>query len=254
MFSTDPVAIGVIALPNNLATVITGIILPVIAHKIGYVKYQLIGALTLELVFMAASVSSVDPLNKALWMALPAIGVPVFTWLTILAYAIAGLHVPHSNLGVAVGLLGTFRATGGAVGNAIFNTIFNNRFNDLVGPEVMRAAIQSNLSVELAPALIPAAIEYNLGLPSNGLLQIAGVTPEIASALQAAVRQAYAGAFKLVFYCTIPFGVLALVGALFVEDSTRYMTNHVQQAMGESSKLGRHRTKEEQAGKVTHVE
>jgi hypothetical protein len=39
-------------------------------------------------------------------------------------------------------------------------------------------------------------------------------------------EQAYAYAFKQVFYSSIPFGIIAIICACFIKDSSQYLTNH----------------------------
>jgi MFS family permease len=230
MFETSGLKIGIMALPNTIMQGIVGVGGPLIAHKIGHIKWQLVFALALQATFVAATAGSVYPNHKLAYMFIPAFGVPIFVWVTILSYAIASLHVPHSRLGVAMGLLGTFRASGGAVGNAVFGTIFVNRFGTYSGPAISAAALSHGLRASDLPEIIPATIEYNLGVP--GVLdQIPGMTQAIQAALRMSVRSAYGHAFKIVFYLTIPFSVIALFCALFVEDPTMYMTNHIQFAM-----------------------
>lgn len=231
MFSPDPTQIGLISLPYNLISIALGVVLPMFSHKIKYMKYQLVCSLFLQLAFLAASAGAVDPNNKVAWMILPALGVPTFGWTTTLTYSIASLHVPHSRLGAAIGLMGTIRAAGGSVGNAIFATIFQHASNSRAGTAIADVALRHGFSPKSLPELIPAVIEYNIGLPANGLLTISGMTPQLADTFQSALRTAYGQAFRLVFLCTIPFGALALLCALFVEDATQYMTNHIQVKM-----------------------
>ncbi|KAK2757513.1 trichothecene efflux pump [Colletotrichum kahawae] len=230
MFTPDGIQIGVLSLPNTLMIGFTGVLAPLIAHKVGYIKWQLVIGMALQALFIGASAATVYPNEKLAYAFVPAFGVPMFVWVTILSYAIASLHVPHSNLGVAMGLLGTFRSGGGAVGNAIFNTIFQEKFREFAGEEIAAAAISNGLNPADLGIIIPASIEYNLGNP-RALLNVPSITPEIQEALKVAVRTAAGHAFKIVFYITIPFSVVALLCSLFVEDPTVYMTNHIQSAM-----------------------
>ena len=230
MFTNSGMEIGVLSLPNTIMQGIAGVGAPLIAHKIGHIKWQLVFALTLQATFIAATAGAVYPNHKMAYIFLPAFGVPMFIWITILSYAIASLHVPHSVLGVAMGLLGTFRAAGGGVGNAVYGAIFDNSFNTYAGSEIAAAAIQHGLRAEDLPLIIPQTIEYNLGIPGT-LESIPGVTPVIREALQVAVRSAYGHAYKIVFVVSISFSVIALICGVFVEDASTYMTNHVQSAM-----------------------
>ncbi|OBR11427.1 Trichothecene efflux pump [Colletotrichum higginsianum IMI 349063] len=230
MFTTDGIQIGTLSLPNTLMIGFTGVLAPLIAHKVGHIKWQLVIGMAFQAVFIGASAGTVYPNHKFAYAFVPAIGVPMFVWVTILSYAIASLHVPHSNLGVAMGLLGTFRSGGGAVGNALFNTIFQEKFREFAGEEVTNAAVSNGLNPADLGLIIPAAIQYNMGNP-RALLNVPGITPEIQEALRVAVRAGAGHAFKIVFYVTIPFSVVALLCSLFVEDPTAYMTNHIQSAM-----------------------
>ena len=311
MFTDNGIKIGVYALPNTILQFSLGVLCPLFAHKVGHVKWQLVFAVIMQATFLAASAASVYPNRKLAFIFLPAFGSPVFIWITILSYSIASLHVPHSVLGVAMGLIGTFRAAGGAVGNAIFswkwtphtslsvslflyghcllplsllhcypemthrrqtgkqakqadseeylsslsasdsseyhhtctpipcfyffNTVFEDRFTAYSGPAIAAAAVKSGLSLKDLPQIIPETIEYNVGVP--GMLQdIPGITPAAREALRVAVRSAYGHAFRIVFYVTIPFSVIAICCSLFVEDPTTYMTNHVQFAMSKKNR------------------
>ncbi|OHE97756.1 major facilitator superfamily transporter [Colletotrichum orchidophilum] len=232
MFTTDGIEIGSLSLPNTMMIGFTGVLAPLIAHKVGHLKWQLVIGMAFQAVFIGATAATVYPNHKFAYAFVPAFGVPMFVWVTILSYAVASLHVPHSNLGVAMGLLGTFRSGGGAVGNAIFNTIFQERFREFAGEEITNAAISNGLDPSDLGTIIPAAIEYNMGNPL-ALVDVPGITPEIQDALRDAVRAGAGHAFKLVFYITIPFSVIALICSLFIEDPTVYMTNHIQSAMGQ---------------------
>jgi len=228
MFTTDGIEIGEYALPNSVMQGIVGALVPAFAHKIGHLKWQIIIGMVFQLVFIAATAGAVYPNNKWAFVWIPAFGVPMFVWVTIMSYAVASLHVPHSQLGVAMGLLGTFRSSGGAVGNAIFNTIFQDRFKAFSGEEVAAAALSHGFKATDLPKIIPQTILYNQGVPG----MLANVSQPVRDALQLAVRDAYGHAFKIVFYCTVPFAVVALICAFWIEDPSIYMTNHVQFAMG----------------------
>ncbi|KAH6672645.1 fungal trichothecene efflux pump [Plectosphaerella plurivora] len=230
MFTTDVIEVGLLSLPMNLITTVVGVIVPITAHKLGHIKWLFVGGMAFQAVFLGASAASVNPNNKWAWAFIPSFGVPMFVMVTILGYAIASLHVPYSHLGVAMGLLGTFRSAGGGVGNAIFNTVFQQRFRDYAGEEITKAALASGLDPADLGAIIPGAITHNLGIPHT-LDGIAGMSPEIEATLRTAVRLAYGRAFQYVFYITIPFSVVALVCSFWVEDPEPYMTNHVQSAM-----------------------
>ena len=233
LFTTDPIEIGKFSIPIQIVQLWAALFAPMLAHKLGHVKWQIILALITLTLFQGLSAIAVYPNNKWRFIFIPAFGVSMFPWITVLAYAIASLHIPHSTLGLGMGLLGSVRAAGGAVGNAILNTVLTNRFNLYVGPAVVDTALEHGLEPRYLPQIIPNTIEYNLGLPNN-LTHIPGMTPAIVEALRVSVRESYGHAYKIVFYVTIPFTVVALVCSLFIEDPTRYMTNHTQFSMSKN--------------------
>lgn len=149
-----------------------------------------------------------------------------FTWVTTLAYVASGLFVPNEELGVSAGLLGTFRSAGGSVGNAIFSTILTSNINKKLGGNLAAAAIGAGYSPANLEALIPAVIQNAVGVP-GAFASVPGVTDAVVAATGTAFKETYAAAFRLVFYATIPFSVLALIVAFWVKDASHLLTNHV---------------------------
>jgi hypothetical protein len=150
-------------------------------------------------------------------MILRTLGVPKFGWTTILIYSITSFHVPHSRLGAAIELMRTIRATGGSVGNAVLATVFQHASTSHNGSVVAEVTLSHGFSLKSLPELTSTVIEYNIGVPNNGLLKIPGMTPQLADVFQSALRSAHGKAFKLMFLCTIPFGALALLCACFAK-------------------------------------
>lgn len=237
MFTTDGTEIGVMSLPNSIGQLIMGFIFPLISHKLpkyipGFtIKWQLVVAMAIQAFFLGFSARSVNPNQKAAFAFLPGMGVPGFTWVTILSYAIVGLHVPHSQLGTALGFVGSFRSTGGAVGNAFFGALFNT----LSERDTARAVQQACQNLNLCPnattfqSLMAETVAFNLGDNTT----LAGIDPSAKTILQNALRSGYGSSMQVIFLATIPFSVLALICSLWIEDPTPYMNNHVQFRMYE---------------------
>jgi hypothetical protein len=225
MFSKDPTQIGIMSIPGGLSQLLGGFILPSFVHKIKHVKVQIIVALTVQTLFIALYSVAV-PNNRRLWMAFQFFGMGCFPAVTVLCYITAGLHVRQRDLGIASGLIGTFRSAGGSVGNAIFNTILSSVVNGQLGPRITRSALALGYPAADLETLIPAVIEAGAGIPGT-FAAVPGVTPEIEAATALAFAEAYAYAFRRVFWSTIPFGVLAIIAACFIRDPSKYLTNHV---------------------------
>lgn len=224
IFTNDPVKIGIIQLPNGIAQLIGSAFMPAISHKIKHIKAQIILAIILQTVFVAAY-SAAIPHHKAAWMALQIFGQGCFAYITLLCYFTASLHVPLRELGLAAGLIGTFRSCGGSVGNAIFNTIISSTVSDNLSKNIASATTKLGFSPGGIQDLVPAVMNAALGIPGafNG---ITGATAEVQIATSKAFKETYAHAFRLGFLATIPFGIIAIIAAFFVEDPSPYLTNH----------------------------
>jgi hypothetical protein len=242
MFTTDGMEIGIMSLPNTVIQLLVGVIVPIFSHRIPEyiphctIKWQAVAMTAMQVVFLALSAASVDPNNYYAYVLLTGLGVSMFTGVTVLSYAIAGMHVPHSQLGTALGFLGTFRSTGGAVGNALFRYIFQ-RTSEYMTAQRLRPVCERLGACPTDAAfntLLVNAVAYNQGAPGK----LMDLSPEVRLALQGALRGAYGYSFRVIFCATIPLGVIALLCALCIDDPHAFMNNHVQFRMYERSTLG----------------
>ena len=228
VFTNVPVQIGIMMLPNGFGSLLTCCIVPLFIHKTKRPKIYIVTAAAVQVVASALYVYGIDGAgaHKAAWMAFQFFGQGCFSLLTLTTILNASLHVRPSELGVAVGLLGTFRSMGGSIGNTIFGTILSSVANKKVPDGIVGAALENGFKGDFK-VLIPAVYNAALGVP-EAFAAVKGITPVVEKATLAAFHAGYAKAFQMVFYSTIPFGVIAFVAALFVKDSSPYMTNHVQ--------------------------
>jgi hypothetical protein len=199
-------------------------VLPTFSHKIKHFKIQIVVALVIETLFVALYAIAV-PGHKAAWMAFQFFGQGCFTWITILCYVTASLHVPQRQLVIAAGLIGTFRCAGGSVGNAVFSTILNGVVGRQLGPRIAAAALENGFPASELGELIPAVIENGVGVPSV-FNAIPAATAAVQGATATAFEEAYSYAFQRVAYASIPFGVIAIIAALFIKDPSIYLTNY----------------------------
>jgi hypothetical protein len=223
-FTKDPIQIGITALPSGFGITFFGGIFTLFIGKIGHLKMLMLALLVIQTVSIALYSVAV-PGNKTAWMAFQFFGYGPFAPITILCYLMAGLNVPLKYLGVATGLIGTFRCLGGAVGTSLFSAILTNLVNEQLPRLVGEAAENNGFPASSLSLLIPAAINDAQGVP-NAFAKLSGVTPAVESAVQTAVKEAYGYALKRVFWSSIPFGVLALICAFFLQDPSKYLTNH----------------------------
>ena len=72
-----------------------------------------------------------------------------------------------------------------------------------------------------------------------------GVTKAVETATAQVFRDTYAYAYRHMFWCTIPFGVLAIIAACFIGEPSAYLTNYV--AVHMEKKVVKSSAKEEKA-------
>ncbi|KAI9159173.1 hypothetical protein HJFPF1_07181 [Paramyrothecium foliicola] len=224
MFTNDAMEIGYIALPNGAAQFVFGAVAPSLVGKIKHLKWQIVIALVAQTAFTTALVG-VIPDNKAGWMALQAFSIGPFIWAVIVCYIIAGLNLPLRYMGTASGLIGTFRSMGGSIGNAIFNTIIRSVVTDKLGNSITDAALGVGFNPDGLSALIPATRLAVVGVP-GAFSEVPGINPTVEQAAVNAFRHVHAKAFSMVFYATVPFGVIAIIMACFINDPSKYLTGH----------------------------
>lgn len=206
--------------------------------KFKRLKLQLITACAIQTIFCAA-VASVVPKNTYAWSALQVFVLGPFAWIVVLCYVAAGVNIPLQYLGLAVGLIGTFRSLGGSVGNAIFNAILNGVVNDNLGSAIAKAALSTGQfdPADIGP-LISATVKNAVGVP-GAFAKVPGITPAVEAAAAKALREVYAKGYRMVFYSTIPFNVVAMILAFFLRDPSQYLTNHTAVRLENENKDGK---------------
>ncbi|KIW90309.1 uncharacterized protein Z519_08953 [Cladophialophora bantiana CBS 173.52] len=224
IFTSDPIEIGYIALPNGIVQLLFGAVATSFMGKIKHLKAQILVSLVIQTIFIAC-LAAVIPQNKIGWAALQAFAVGPFALVVLACYVVAGLNIPLKYLGLATGLIGTFRSMGGSVGNAIFNTILQSVVGQDLGPAIAAAAVGEGFTPAGLDLLIPATIQTVVGVP-GAFAGIPGATLTVQEAAITAARSVYAKAFRMVFYSTIPFGVIAIIIGCFIRDPSIYLTNH----------------------------
>ncbi|KAH7548829.1 hypothetical protein BM1_10854 [Bipolaris maydis] len=225
MYTNNPIQIGLIALPNGVSQFVFGAMVTALLGKFKRLKLQMITACTIQTIFCAV-LATIVPKNVYAWSALQVFILGPFSWIVVLCYVAAGVNIPLQYLGLALGLIGTFRSMGGSVGNAIFNTILNGVVNNNLGSAIAKVALSTG---QFDPAnisyLIGATIKNAAGVP-GAFATVPGITPAVEAASIQALRDVYAKGFRMISYSTIPFNVIAIVLALIMFDPSEYLTNH----------------------------
>jgi len=115
VYTNDPFEIGVMFLPNGFGQLFTTAIMPLFLHYTKRPKYYIIVALVVQTLFNALYAYGIS-FHKSAWIAFQFFGQGCFGLITIVTVMNVGLHVRPSELGVAVGLLGTFRSMEAVLG------------------------------------------------------------------------------------------------------------------------------------------
>lgn len=227
IYDSDPTKLGIALIPNGLGLVVGGVLFPSLIHKIKHVRLQIVFAIALQTIFTGLYAYAVQPGHKAAWVTFQFFGTMGFAWITLVATVLISVNVPLSDLGIASGLLGSFRNIGGCIGLAIFNTIRNNIFSSQIIPRMLHATETANFKAdpETLKLLLVAVAQYVQGNPL-AFKHIPGANPALVSATAEAYRGAYAYAYQRVFWATIPFGIVATIAACFIAEPSLYLTNH----------------------------
>ena len=142
--------------------------------------------------------------------------------LIVPAATIATIACPDDMIATTAGLTLAIRAVGGSIGFTIYYNIFINKLNAKLPADIATYAINAGLPVSSATEFVTAFLTN-----TTGLAGVSGVNPSIIAAGALGSQWAFADSLKYVFYTSIPFGILALVAAIFLGDIAPYMTNRI---------------------------
>jgi hypothetical protein len=226
LHTPDPIKIGVYSIPSGAGQLVGGVIIPALVHYIKFVQYQLTFAVFMQTLFFGLA-ALITPTNLNWLMACQFLAMLPFGWITLNCYTAASLNVPQRDLGVAIGLIGTFRSVGGSVGSVIFSSIFEQTAAKQVANRIANTAIEAGVSAKTVPDIIEAVELTLVGVPGQGST-LSDVSTKTFNACVSAARYGYAYGFRMTWLASIPFGVIALLCAAAVRDPSKYFTNHVE--------------------------
>ncbi|KAK5061528.1 hypothetical protein LTR84_008072 [Exophiala bonariae] len=226
LYTADPIKIGVYSIPSGAGQLVGGVIIPGLVHYIKYVHFQLTFSVFMQTLFFGLA-ALITPHNINWVMAVQFLAMLPFGWITLNCYTTASLHVPQRDLGVAIGLIGTFRSLGGAVGSVIFSSIFGQVSAKQIVSRVTQTATEANVAPETMKALIGAVKLTIVGVPEQAAT-VPTVSTAVFSECVEAARLGYAYGFRITWLASIPFGIIAMACAVAVRDPSKYFTNHVE--------------------------
>jgi uncharacterized membrane protein (DUF485 family) len=169
----------------------------------------------------------ITPTNINWLMAVQFLAMFPFGWITLNCYTTASLNVPQRDLGIAIGLIGTFRSVGGSIGSVIFSSIFSQTAKKEVAKRISATALAGGVTGSTISDLAESVSMTLLGVP-NLRAKVPDVPSDVFDACVRAARYGYAYSFRITWLASIPFGVLAILCAIAVKDPSKYFTNHVE--------------------------
>lgn len=129
---------------------------------------------------------------------------------------------PDAYIGTVVALTNALRYLGGSIGYSIYYSIFTSKLKNKLPTYVATAAFKAGLPLGSIMSFVGAFVTD----PTKVAL-IPGVTPEIVAAATKGLQWAYSDSLKYVWYSSLPFGILCIIGCLVLEKNGRFITNRV---------------------------
>ncbi|KAI0174313.1 trichothecene efflux pump [Pestalotiopsis sp. NC0098] len=219
IFTTDSIQIG---LQSSVVGggILAGQVLGGLAISfVPKVKIQTIVASLLSFAFITSLVS----LDKDRWAATIGLGTCALVaigFIDNISFPGVTLVLEPQDIGLATGVMGSIRALGGAVAQALYVSVLTNKLNDYIPAYVAPAATEAGLPQSSLTQLFA-------GITAGSFVDVPGITDSIIAAVADALKLAYTEAFKIVFYCTIPFSVLLIISAIFVPNMEKFLGSNV---------------------------
>jgi hypothetical protein len=219
MYTTDVVTIGI-----QSSVVGGGILFGQMFGGFGLsyvpkVKWQAIITSLIGATFVAA-LAGIGPSTHAMTIAFGVIATFFIGYVDNITFPGVTLVWEAQDIGLATGVLGSIRAMGGAVAQSLYVSILTTKANVYIPKYVAPAAVKAGLPPSSLPALFA-------GLATSNFTAVPGATPEILAVVGVQTQRAYFSAFSIVFYATIPFGVLLVAAACFIPDMEQFLHNNV---------------------------
>jgi hypothetical protein len=157
---------------------------------------------------------------------------------TVASTSMAQLGVPHEFIGIASLILVTARTVGGSVATTVYTVILQNDIKNHGAKKVALALAEGGVPL---PSLLPVVTALLGGDQTDPALEAAFVAhPQAILAGVAALKQAYAHAFRIVYLVSIAFGTLGTICAAFSLNVDKLLTRHVDVTLDEGAHLRTH--------------
>ena len=170
--------------------------------------------------FVAALASSTE-FSRGRTVGFLLVGMAAAGYVENLTLSTMALVWEPDDIGLVAGVLACIRTAAGALATSMYSGILSSEAAKYIPKYVGPAAIEAGLPASSVPALLA-------GIGTGSFDAVPGINAGVLAAIGSPIKHAYSMAFRTVFLCTIPFGIILLVFAVIwcpnVED---YMTDEV---------------------------
>ncbi|KAF3009713.1 hypothetical protein E8E13_008921 [Curvularia kusanoi] len=125
-----------------------------------------------------------------------------------------------ADMGLVTGVLGAIRTAVSAIATSMYSSILATENSKNLPQEIIPAATTAGFPSSSLPALFD-------GVKNGSITSVPDMSPDILAAVNAAVKYAYARSYQTVYLCTLPFGALLIIAALFSPNVEQYLTDEV---------------------------
>ena len=167
-----------------------------------------------------ATVEPDDSLNVIVFTGLAGLG---FGAPLVLVIAGVQLSTPHHLIATATAVTTSARAVAATSFVSIYTAALTTRLGHYIPALVPKAALGAGLPISSLPAFMAAFTSND----AAAVMQVPGVTPAVAGAAGAAMKQAFADSIRVVYIIAAPFGALACVACFFLGDLRKVMNYRV---------------------------
>ncbi|KAF2188562.1 MFS general substrate transporter [Zopfia rhizophila CBS 207.26] len=222
---------GVYANMVSFGTILAGWYCVLVMPWVGHERWQLVTLITMQTALIG-SMASIGINDKAQAIATVVIVSACNLPPSPLSFGMVSLGLDdQTDIGVAVGLISTFRLIGGAVAQSIYVSIYTSRYQSNVAPTLRRMIQHTDFGGSFSALLSATALNTPAAYE-----KVSGINRDTIQAAMMAVKVAYVGAFKVVYLVAIAFGVCAISSALSTRSVKKSNKSNEQAVILETEK------------------
>ncbi|KAH7066109.1 fungal trichothecene efflux pump [Paraphoma chrysanthemicola] len=233
LFTTDVTEIGWLSCAVGGGLLLGQILGGAGVRYLPRMKIQMTVAAVFTTAFVAAVAAS-KPNTRDQTTALLLVGTIAAGYIENLTLSSTAYLWDPADMGLVTGVMGAIRTGLSAIATSMYSSILSTEAAKYIPQKVIPAAMAAGLPSASLPALFQ-------GITLGDFSAVPGISADIIAAVVPAVKDAYALTFRTVYLCTIPFGVLLIIAAIFSPNVERYLTDEVARKMhgrNEKSELG----------------